>query len=115
MSQRESRKTPRQRLKVPVRIAGRDSQGQEFVEETSTLVVNWNGALVNILQPLSRRQTLSVINQQNGKEAEFRVVGEGSSQVLSAEGWGLECLDPDQDFWDLLEMAGPIDPLRYDA
>jgi hypothetical protein len=115
MSQRESRKTPRQRLKVPVRITGRDPQGREFVEETSTLVVNWNGALVTTLKPLNSRQTLYVINQQNGKGAEFRVVGEGASQALSAEGWGVECLNPDQDFWDLLEAAGPIDPSRYDA
>jgi hypothetical protein len=115
MSQKESRKTPRQRLKVPVRISARDSHGQEFVEDASTLVVNWNGALVTTIKPLDSDQTLLVVNQQNGKEAEFRVVGTGASQALEAEGWGLECLNPDQDFWDLLEAAGPIDPSRYDA
>ena len=107
--------TPRQRLKVPVRIAGRDRKGQEFIEETSTLVVNWNGALVTTIKPLNSDQTLYVINQQNGKEAEFRVVGEGTSQALSAEGLGMECLNPEQDFWDLLEAAGQVDPSRYDA
>ncbi len=115
MSQKESRKTPRQRLKVPVRIQGRDPKGQEFSEETSTLVVNWNGALVTTIKALNSDQTLYVINQQNGKEAEFRVVGEGASQALSTEGWGMECLNPDQDFWDLLEAAGPVDLSRYDA
>ena len=115
MSQKESRKTPRQRLKVPVRIKGRDRKGQEFIEETSTLVVNWNGALVTTIKPLNSDETLYVINQQNGKEAEFRIVGEGESQALSAQGWGMECLNPDQDFWDLLEAGGPIDLSRYDA
>ncbi|MFB3920878.1 MAG: hypothetical protein ACE145_04105 [Terriglobia bacterium] len=115
MSQRESRKTPRQRLKVPIRINGRNPQGQEFSEETSTLVVNWNGALVTPIKPLTSDQTVYVVNQQNGKEAEFRVVGLGESQALSAEGWGIECLNPEKDFWDLLETVGPADPSRYDA
>ena len=115
MSQKESRKTPRQRLNVPVRIKGRDPHGQEFDEETSTLVVNWNGALVTTIKPLMSDQTVYLVNQQNGKESEFRVVGGAESQVLSAEGWGMECLNPDQDFWDLLEATGPIDPSRYDA
>lgn len=111
MSEKDGRKTPRRARSVPVRVKGQDTEGHEFIEDASTLVVNWNGALITTIRPLSGGQTLVMINRENNKEAAFRVVGMRTDRMSEPEGWGLECLEPEQDIFDL----GPVDASNSDA
>lgn len=101
MSYEEIRRTPRRPLSVPVRIFGQDVKARDFTEDTATLVINWHGALIAVPRPLVDGQTLLVINRKNNKESDFRVVGKRTNEILHVEGWGMECLSPELDFWDL--------------
>ncbi len=106
----KTRRTPRRPMNVPVRLFGQDVNGRDFTEDTSTLVVNWDGALISMPRPLANEQLLLVINRINNKESDFRVVGKRVNEVLHAEGWGMQCLTADQDFWDLVDpwkLGGP--------
>jgi hypothetical protein len=111
MSEKDSRRSPRRARSVPVRVKGKDAEGHEFIEDTSTLVVNWNGALITTLRPLSGGQTLVMINRENDKEASFRVVGMRTDRMTEPEGLGVECLDPEEDIFDL----GDVDATNSDA
>jgi hypothetical protein len=111
MSPKDARKSPRRARSIPVRVKGRDDEGHEFIEDASTLVVNWNGALITTIRPLSGGQTLVMINRQNNKEAPFRVVGMRTDRMSEPEGLGLECLDPEEDIFEL----GGIDATNSDA
>jgi len=115
MSNQKSRGSPRRPAAIPVRLFGQDVLGRDFSEDTSTLVVNWNGALISLTRPVANEQVLLVVNRKNNKESEFRVVGKNANEVLNAEGWGMECLNPDQDFWDLKDPWDLGGPSRLDA
>jgi hypothetical protein len=111
MSTKDARKSPRRARSVPVRVKGQDPDGNEFVEDASTLVVNWNGALLTTIRPLSGGQTLVMINRENSKEATFRVVGMRTDRMSEPGGLGVECLEPEEDIFDL----GPVDASNSDA
>ena len=105
MSEKDARKSPRRARSVPVRVKGQDAEGHEFIDDTSTLVVNWNGALITTLRPLSGGQTLVMINRENNKEAPFRVVGMRTDRMTEPGELGVECLDPEEDIFDLGEVT----------
>ncbi len=115
MTEEKLRRTPRRPMSVPVRVFGQDITGRDFTEDNSTLVVNWNGALVPLSRPLANEQVLLVINRRNNKESDFRVVGKLLNEILRAEGWGMECLAPEQDFWDLIDPWSLGNPSLSDA
>jgi hypothetical protein len=52
-----------------------------------------------------------MINRENNKEATFRVVGMRTDRMSEPGGLGVECLDPEQDIFDL----GPVDASNSDA
>ena len=103
MSDQQLRKTPRRPVAIPVRLFGLDVQGRDFTEDTHTAVVNWHGALIVVPRPLADEQLLLVINRNNNKESDFRVVGKRLNEIIHVEGWGMECLNPEADFWDLAD------------
>ena len=111
MSEKKDRKSPRQARSIPIRVKGQDTEGQDFVEDTSTVVVSWNGALITTLRPLAGGQTLVMMNRENNKEASFRVVGMRTDRMTEPEGLGLECLDPEEDIFDL----GDVNAANSDA
>lgn len=111
MSQKDARKTPRRARSVSIRVKGQDTEGHTFIDEASTLVVNWNGALITTIRPLSGGQTILMLNRENNKEATFRVVGMRTDKMADTGGWGVECLEPEQDIFDL----GPVDASNSDA
>ena len=111
MSEKDDRRSPRRSRSIPVRVKGQDSDGHEFIEDTSTLVVSWNGALITTLRPLSGGQTLVMMNRENNKEASFRVVGMRTDRMIEAGELGVECLDPEEDLFNL----GDVNAMNSDA
>jgi len=95
----EHRRSERIRVSIPILVAGIDARGQEFTEETRTLVLNREGALILVKHSLAADETIRIINLQNESAANFRVVG--PTRLASAEGteWGVECLAEDVNIW----------------
>jgi hypothetical protein len=105
MPDKELRRSVRRAISVPVRLMGQDIKGRDFTEDTSTLIVNWNGALIASSRPLAGEQVLVVLNRANSKESDFRIVGTRATTGSQPSQWGMECLNPHLDFWGLKSQA----------
>jgi hypothetical protein len=64
------RRTQRVIMRVPVRVSGQNAVGSQFEEETHTLAVNANGALVLLSVSVRKGQLLELLNTATGGNAE---------------------------------------------
>jgi len=74
------RKTQRVMLRFPVRVAGQNAVGSQFEEETHTLAVSANGALVLLSVAARKGQLLKLLNTATGGNAECVVAYLGQQQ-----------------------------------
>jgi hypothetical protein len=81
----------------------------DFVEDTTTIMVNRDGALIALKHRVAADETLRVINLENFREADFRVVGETRLESSEFSGWGVECLEKERTLWDI-DFPPPLDP-----
>lgn len=88
-------------LTVPLRVHGRNPQGEEFAEEARTVTLNRHGACIQITRPLLPGQTLRLNNLVSHLEANFRVVGPVSPRTEKGGEWGVECLDHKLNIWGI--------------
>jgi hypothetical protein len=92
------RRSQRILLSVPLRIAGKRTNGTAFVEFTKTLIVNAHGALLQLQEPVREGQALSVRNVTTGEEAPCKVVDLSPGANGAAE-IGVEFAQPNSRFW----------------
>lgn len=95
------RRSPRIMFSIPMTLRGRDENGEPFEATGRTITLNHHGARVQVSCPLMPGQTVSLTNQTNGAEAEFRVVGPITPPLELAGEWGVECLRADTNIWDV--------------
>jgi hypothetical protein len=95
MAEVQRRRSPRIALPLPVRIFGTDFTGTDFVEDTTTIVVNYHGAKIRLTRQLLPDQEIVILCSQNKREAVFRVV----AKIREHTFWGVECTDPKDGFW----------------
>jgi hypothetical protein len=103
------RRTERLKLSIPIRVMCFGGRAGEFVEDTHTLIVNRDGALIALVHRLEAKDTLRIVNLENFREADFRVVGEIRLESADFSGWGVECLERDRTLWDI-DFPAPLDP-----
>jgi hypothetical protein len=92
------RKTQRVLLQVPVRVSGRNALGAPFEEETKTVVINANGALLLLSAQINQGQTLTLSNIAAQQSAECVVAYLGQHEGQRAE-VGVGFLLPNPSFW----------------
>lgn len=92
------RKTQRVIMRVPVRISGQNAVGSQFEEQTHTLAVNANGALVVLSVSVKKRQVLHLLNVAMGDKAECVVAHLGQRQGDQLE-VGIAFRLPSPNFW----------------
>jgi hypothetical protein len=100
----ERRHAQRVTLRVPVFVYGYGSGTEPFHEETTSLVVNSNGALLTLTNPVKFGQRLLLTNPANLREQECRVVYLGTKLEKRSE-VGVAFPEPTPQFWPL--PAGP--------
>ena len=101
------RRTDRLMLTIPLIAQGHDAQDEVFEAPARTLVLNMNGALIQIPRALRVGQTVHLINLIGRGEADFRVVGAISSTAQGGGNYGVECLDPDRNIWQIYFLPPP--------
>ena len=87
-------------LEVPIIISGTDNAGQEFEENTQTLVVSRRGAKIISRHTLVPQQKLMLRSLMTGLDAELRVIG----PILGDEEgchFGVEILHPELNVWGI--------------
>ena len=92
------RRTQRVIMRVPVRISGQNAGGSQFEEETHTLAVNANGALVVLSVPVRKGQVLHLLNVAMRDKAECVVahLGQRQGDLLEV---GIAFRLPNPKFW----------------
>jgi hypothetical protein len=99
--ERLKRRTERILLRVPIEVKGTAAGGKPFREKTHTVAINRDGARIVLNHSVQPEARLTVTNFQNEMVCPFRVVGRvGESSGGHAE-WGVECLEPDRNFWGI--------------
>jgi PilZ domain-containing protein len=92
------RRTQRVVMRVPVRISGQNAVGSQFEEETHTLSVNANGALVVLSASIKKGQVIHLLNVAMGDKAECVVAHLGPRQGDQLE-VGIAFRLPNPNFW----------------
>jgi len=107
MPETEKRSTERVLLRIPIRVTGFETDTGEFSEDTYTSVVNRAGARIALRRRVSVNDTLRIINLENYREADFRVVAPTGWVGTDVHEWGVECLEPGRNIWGI-EFAAPL-------
>ncbi|HWF37351.1 MAG TPA: hypothetical protein VG322_02460 [Candidatus Acidoferrales bacterium] len=94
------RRSMRVLLSVPIVVAGKDSQGKDFSEDTRTLVVNAHGALISLTTPVVAAQEVLISNKATHKSLECRIVYLGNAQDNKTQ-MGIEFVKPSATFWQI--------------
>jgi hypothetical protein len=107
MAETEKRSTERLLLRIPIRVIGFEANTGEFSEDTYTSVVNRTGARIALRRCLSVNDKLRIINLENYREADFRLVAPTGWVGTEVHEWGVECLEPGRNIWGI-EFAAPL-------
>ncbi len=95
------RRTERVMLEIPIRVMCFGGSSGKFSEDTHTTMVNQHGALIALRHPVAPDQTLRIVNLENFREADFRVVGKARADSGGVAQWGVECLERDRTLWEV--------------
>jgi hypothetical protein len=92
------RRSQRVLMQVPVRLRGKDAQGQDFEESTETLAINAHGALVLLSARVTSGGVIVMRHNKTEEEQECQVAFLGPVRGGKAE-IGLEFSVPRPAFW----------------
>jgi hypothetical protein len=104
------RRSERVLLRIPIEVRGTGADGKAFVEETHTLVLNRHGARVALRNGVVPGARVTITNLQNRMRASFRVVEKAKKSLGDGSEWGVECLDPEENFWGIVFPKKPSAP-----
>ena len=93
------RKSERVLLKIPIRVEGKDTFGNAFVETTYTLVVNRSGGLIALSHPLRQGDVIRITNLKSHTSGSFEVVMRTAVSLSGQPEWGVKCLEPEVGMW----------------
>jgi PilZ domain len=94
------RRSLRVLLSVPVFVNGKNASGQDFEEETRTLVVNAHGALISLVAPVPAGQQIRLSNKATHQSLNCRVVYVSKPQAGRSQ-MGIEFEKPWPSFWQI--------------
>jgi hypothetical protein len=110
---RHRRRSTRPGLRIPIQVEGKDADGKPFRETTYTLAINRHGARVSLKISLRPGDNITVTNLQKMQQpCPFRVIGRGATSVGQEPAWGIECLEPDRNFWGVYFPEKGQEPSR---
>ena len=92
------RRSQRVLMQVPIRLRGKDAQGNDFEEFTETLAINAHGALVLLAARLTSGGVVHMRHNKTEEEQECHVAFLGPVRGGKAE-IGLEFTAPRPTFW----------------
>ena len=93
MGTAENRRSERIMLNLPILVVGIDTSGEEFTEETHTVLLNREGALIALQHTIAPQSTIRIINLQNDAAANFRVWGARGRSTSEGDGMGRRVLE----------------------
>jgi hypothetical protein len=108
MGEADRRGTERVMLEIPIRVMSFASGSAGFTEDTRTVQVNQAGARIALRHRVATGSEVRIINLENLREADFRVVGPIRLDRGEVSEWGVECLEIGRNIWGI-EFPSPLD------
>ncbi len=99
---------------VPIIVHGLQNSKRAFQEETETVVIQAQGALILLASGVATGQSLTVRNLRTQEEQECRVVHLGSEERGKTQ-VGVEFTEPKPNFWRVHFPPDDWKPLDADA
>lgn len=100
-AENQKRRTERILLRLPIEVKGTLTNGKPFREKTHSVAINRHGARIILNHDVPPESRLTITNLQNSLSTPFRVVERvGKPKGEQAE-WGVECLQPELNFWGI--------------
>jgi len=93
------RRSERVLLRIPIRVEGKDTQGDPFDELSYTLVVNQAGGLIVASHLMLPGAVIKITNLNNQVSCFFQVVMRAAKSLSGTPEWGVKCLDPEVEIW----------------
>ncbi len=110
MAATRQRRTPRLAVGLPIRVFAIDFKGTDFVEDSTTVVVNFHGAKIRLVRQLVPEQEIRIFSQKTEEEEVFRVVARTGQMDNRQTFWGVESLNPTHNIWGIsFPRLGPKD------
>jgi hypothetical protein len=110
-----ARRSERALLRIPIRVEGKDAHGNDFVEVTSTLVVNRCGGLIIVSHLLQPGTAIKITNLKNQASCSFQVVTRASRSLSGTPEWGVKSLEPDVEIWGVYFPTRAEEPPQVDV
>lgn len=107
---KEHRRSERMLLKIPVHVAGIDVHGKSFEERTFTLSISRYGACIWLRNSPRQGDPVTVTNMGTRQSCVFRLCESGTDPSGEVTGWGIECLEPHYNFWQIRFPDKPPEP-----
>jgi hypothetical protein len=100
--QAQRRHSERVLLRIPITVKGKDIDGNPFVEHTSTLVINRDGARITLKNKVRRNELILITNRRSQAAVPFRLVDQAGQSMGEGPEWGVKCLEENRGFWGIL-------------
>ena len=101
----DKRASPRIPAKIPVHVAGRDVRHKPVDEDSETLLINENGALIALGGEFQLHDRIRVTNVATGSAVDARIAWRSSAQISGRWSYGIALIDPPEGFWDTKKPA----------
>jgi hypothetical protein len=109
----DQRRSSRVFTRIPVRAAGKNSDGRKFRETSRTIVINAHGGLLYLHEPLELGAEVVLTNPATEEDQECRIVYRGDTSEKGTR-IGVEFLSPAPHFWGV-EFAPQDWPARISS
>ena len=100
----DKRASPRVSAKVPVHVSGRDVRHKPVDEDSETLLINENGALIALAAEFQLHDHVRITNRQSNAAVEGRVAWRSSAQIHNRWSYGVALIDPPDGFWGAIQL-----------
>jgi hypothetical protein len=110
----ERRDTERILLAIPIRVTAYGEGEKGFSEETHTIEINRGGARIALKHRVAPDETIRIVNLENLREADFRIAGPCRVESGETGDWGVECLEPERDLWEI-KFSAPLETKQEQA
>ena len=88
-------------VKIPVEVSGTTVDGMGFSEHSFTLVVARNCAYISLRSSPRPGDPVTITNMGTHQSCLFRLLDSASGLPGDMVAWGVECLRPTPDFWQI--------------